>query len=228
MVPHCLYGKSQNPEPGSKAWGGPYSPTASTVSSWTMKAPLLLESSLTDSFQLLRACVSLWETHHSTSLPRKHPCSRCPTAHPVLTSQFSGHFLLNSFLPCLLKQDFIIIPVKRWVCLPLSRLSGAWYLVHFKTREGWDFPGVQWLRHPSPNAGGPGLIPGQEIGSHMIQLRVHAPQPKIPQAAMKTEVSMCCNEDPVQPNKYFFFFLKRGLFEIPSQKGDGQCLHLVK
>ena len=81
---------------------------------------------------------------------------------------------------------------------------------------------VQWLRRPSPNAGGPGLIPGQEIGSHMMQLRVHLPQLKIPQAAVKTKGSLCCNEDPVQPNKYVFFF--KNFFEIPGQKEmDNVC-----
>ena len=86
---------------------------------------------------------------------------------------------------------------------------GTLYIL--KQEKGGTFLVVQWLRPPSPSAGGPVLIPGQEIGFHMMQLRVHVPQPKIPQAAMKTEVSMCCSEDPVQPNKYFFFF-KRGAF----------------
>ena len=31
---------------------------------------------------------------------------------------------------------------------------------------------VQWLRFHAPNAGGPGLIPGQGTRSHMPQLRV--------------------------------------------------------
>ena len=30
---------------------------------------------------------------------------------------------------------------------------------------------VQWLRLCAPNAGGPGLIPGQGPGSHLLQLR---------------------------------------------------------
>ena len=37
---------------------------------------------------------------------------------------------------------------------------------------------VQWLRLCAPNAGGPGLIPGQGTRSHMPQLRVHMPQLK--------------------------------------------------
>ena len=32
---------------------------------------------------------------------------------------------------------------------------------------------VQWLKLHSPNAGGPGSIPGQGIRSHMEELRVH-------------------------------------------------------
>ena len=31
---------------------------------------------------------------------------------------------------------------------------------------------VQWLRHHAPNAGGPGLIPGQGTRSHMLQLKI--------------------------------------------------------
>ena len=30
---------------------------------------------------------------------------------------------------------------------------------------------VQWLRHHTPNAGGPGSFPGQATGSHMLQLK---------------------------------------------------------
>ena len=44
---------------------------------------------------------------------------------------------------------------------------------------------VQWLRLRTPNAGGPGLIPGKENRSHMPQLRVRMPQLKILHAAMK-------------------------------------------
>ena len=44
-------------------------------------------------------------------------------------------------------------------CLPLKELTLGPSLV------------VQWLRLHAPNAGGPGLIPGQETGSHMPQLR---------------------------------------------------------
>ena len=33
---------------------------------------------------------------------------------------------------------------------------------------------VQWLRLFTPNAGGLGLIPGQETRSHMLQLRPSA------------------------------------------------------
>ena len=37
---------------------------------------------------------------------------------------------------------------------------------------------VQWLTLHAPNVGGPGLIPGQETRSHILQLRVHTPQPR--------------------------------------------------
>ncbi|TEA30366.1 hypothetical protein DBR06_SOUSAS27510003, partial [Sousa chinensis] len=50
---------------------------------------------------------------------------------------------------------------------------------------------IQWLRLCAPNAGGPGLIPGQGARSHMPQLRVHMPQLKIPHAATKKEDPAC-------------------------------------
>ena len=54
---------------------------------------------------------------------------------------------------------------------------------------------VQWLRLHIPNAGGPGLIPGQGTGS---QLRAHTPQLKIWHATMKIEDS---TEDLAQSDK---------------------------
>ncbi|TEA37056.1 hypothetical protein DBR06_SOUSAS210217, partial [Sousa chinensis] len=41
------------------------------------------------------------------------------------------------------------------------------------------------LRLHNPNAGGPSSIPGQGTRSHMLQLRVHIPQLKIPHATPK-------------------------------------------
>ena len=49
---------------------------------------------------------------------------------------------------------------------------------------------VQWLRLYIPNAGGPGLIPGQGTRSHTLQLK------KIPHAAMKIEDPEGRNQDP--------------------------------
>ena len=49
---------------------------------------------------------------------------------------------------------------------------------------------VQWLGLCAPNAGVPGLIPGQGTRSHMPQLRVHMPQLKIPHAATKRRSHM--------------------------------------
>ena len=48
---------------------------------------------------------------------------------------------------------------------------------------------AQWLRLRTPNAGGPGSIPGQGTRSHMPQLRVRMLQLKIPRAATKTQHS---------------------------------------
>ena len=55
----------------------------------------------------------------------------------------------------------------------------------------WDFPVVQWLRLPSPNAGGPGLILGWGTKSHMLCLRGHTLQLKIVHGAVKTEDPVC-------------------------------------
>ena len=44
----------------------------------------------------------------------------------------------------------------------------------------------QWLRLCAPNAGGLGSIPGQGTIAHMLQLRVHMPQLKIPRATAQT------------------------------------------
>ena len=44
---------------------------------------------------------------------------------------------------------------------------------------------LAWLRLHSPNAGGPGSIPGQGTISHRLQLRVHMPQLEIPCAPTK-------------------------------------------
>ena len=48
---------------------------------------------------------------------------------------------------------------------------------------------VQYLRLCSPSAGGPSLIPWQGTGAHVLPLRVHMPQLKIPCAATKTQCS---------------------------------------
>ena len=54
---------------------------------------------------------------------------------------------------------------------------------------------AQWLRLWAPNAGGLGLIPGQGIRFHVLQL-------KIPHALEKFEDPKCHNQGPGQPNKY--------------------------
>ena len=48
---------------------------------------------------------------------------------------------------------------------------------------------AQWLRLRAPNARGPSSIPDQGARSHVLQLRVRMPQPKIPHAATKTQHS---------------------------------------
>ena len=48
---------------------------------------------------------------------------------------------------------------------------------------------VQWLRLHTPNAGGPGVIPGQGTVSDMLQPRVPMLQQKILHAVTKTQCS---------------------------------------
>ena len=61
----------------------------------------------------------------------------------------------------------------------------------------------QWLRLRAPNAGGPGLIPGQGTRSRMPQLGAHVPQLKIPHAATKIPRATTKTQHR-QINKYFF------------------------
>ena len=57
---------------------------------------------------------------------------------------------------------------------------------------------VQWVRLHTPNAGGPGSIPGQGTRSlmHAATKSSHA-STKIPHAAAK---SACCNKEPARCN----------------------------
>ena len=52
---------------------------------------------------------------------------------------------------------------------------------------------IQQQRIHAPNAEGLGLVPAQGTGSHMLQLRVHRPQLRIPDAATKDPAF--CNSD---------------------------------
>ena len=58
--------------------------------------------------------------------------------------------------------------------------------LHMKSNRGTSLA-VQWLRLPTPNAGGPDLILGQGTRSHTLQLKVHMPQLKTPHATVKIE-----------------------------------------
>ena len=51
----------------------------------------------------------------------------------------------------------------------------------------WASLVVQWLRLQAPHAGGRDSIPDQGTRSHVLQLRVHMPQLKIPPATTKTQ-----------------------------------------
>ena len=69
----------------------------------------------------------------------------------------------------------------------------AWVAISYSNNEVKDLEKekgtwlvVQWLKFHIPNAGGLGLIPGQGIRSHMMQLRVRMPHLKIPHATART------------------------------------------
>ena len=63
------------------------------------------------------------------------------------------------------------------------------FLQHYKRRAGTSLP-VQWLRLCTPNAGCPGLTPGQGSRSHTPQLKGER---KIPHTATKTKHPVCHN-----------------------------------
>ena len=64
--------------------------------------------------------------------------------------------------------------------------------LHMKSNRGTSLV-VQWLKLPTPNAGGPDLILGQGTRSHTSQLKIHMSQPKIPHARVKIEDLTCYN-----------------------------------
>ena len=51
---------------------------------------------------------------------------------------------------------------------------------------------VQWLRFCTPNAGGPGSVPGQGIRYHMPQLKILYASVEIRDASCQTET--LCNQ----------------------------------
>ena len=65
----------------------------------------------------------------------------------------------------------------------------------FRTQnaDSRDFPGCAATETPCCQGRGLGSIPGQGIRSHMPQLGVCMPQPKIPYAATRIKDLVCCN-----------------------------------
>ena len=73
---------------------------------------------------------------------------------------------------------------------------------------------VQWLKHHTPNAGGPGSIPGQETRGHMMQLRAYT-LPLRPGAAKRRELILFtakksegywkCRSRKDEKDRYFLF-----------------------
>ena len=90
-----------------------------------------------------------------------------------------------------------------------------------------DFPVVQWLRLWTPSAGGPGSFPDHGAKSHMPQPKIlRCTTGKVSHAAAKSEDPVCGNQDPVQPNNFFFFKLKHKI--IPNaQEGESPISRIV-
>ena len=72
--------------------------------------------------------------------------------------------------------------------LPGEPLQLPGHQLHLTSQQLGTSLVVQWLRLCTPNAGGPGSIPGGGTRSYMLQLRVHQPQQRmtIPRAVTKT------------------------------------------
>ena len=77
------------------------------------------------------------------------------------------------------------------------RLWGTGWKGHFcfrtQSADSQDFPGGPVAETPCCQGRGLGSIPGQGIRSHMPQLGVCTPQPKIPYAATRIKDLVCCN-----------------------------------
>ena len=58
-----------------------------------------------------------------------------------------------------------------WVMRLLTSFIFFLYDVLYFSKISRTPLGVQWLKHHTPNAEGPGSIPGQETRCHVIQLR---------------------------------------------------------
>ena len=77
---------------------------------------------------------------------------------------------------------------------------------------------VQWLTLHAPNAGGPGLIPGQRIRTHMSQLKRdpichNKEDPECPNATTKTQHSQI-NQNTFK--KQFFAVLQSDFWNTPQ------------
>ena len=106
---------------------------------------------------------------------------------PSLCSHITLYLSLLLFVSCWILMVKVIHGTLTGGSLEARMKS---YLCMFSTRSEVWLSGislvVQWLRLCTPNAGGPGLIPGQGTRSHMLQLRAHMLQLKILCAAIKT------------------------------------------
>ena len=90
---------------------------------------------------------------------------------------FIAYFLQNK-----VNSTYSTHPVICSHCFLLSTIT-----IKYKKDQVGTSLAVQWLRLCAPSAEASGLIPGQETGSHMLQLRVHA----------ATKDPVCFNKDPM-------------------------------
>ena len=90
-----------------------------------------------------------------------------------------------------INQNYSLSPIEAKSHDPLHQISCSVFILvaHSQTIRAT----VRWLIFHAPNAGDPGLIPGQGTKSSMSQLRVDMLQLKIPHTATKTEDPACCS-----------------------------------
>ena len=117
----------------------------------------------------------------------------------MMSVEKSQH-ILDTLAKLFQKQNYKILHSKIMKCemyIDFNMVHVMWKVRVLREYEGLGTSlVVQWLRLPTPNAGGLGSIPGQGTRLHMPQLKIPHTTMKIPSAETKIQCS--------QINKFFF------------------------